>query len=539
MIHRPILHILLTCCLCGFLYLAGAPASAFSEQTVGQQDAATPIADGAPLGVSSERSSRILREARRDLFDYRLDAAIDGFQQLRSEPDGRPAAYHGLLTVELFRGFVTEDPRVFARFDAFADTLESVLDDRDQTPWMRHMEAERRLMMALVEGRRGDYFSAAWKARGARSRFADLEEEHPDFHDPKMGLGLIRIGVATVPRSYRFLLRILGFRGDAEGGQRNLQRAAEGSQTNQYLARAAIAVLDLMLYGKGEEGRRQLDALYADTPNSLFSAFLYAYALISDRRVPEAKPVLDSALQNAATPGYASLDFLDYFYGYALFVENDWEGATTYLGRYLDRHYGDALRAQATLYRGLATEMRAGWDAAQPIYRRVEAHRDFDTDKWAARWARQREVRPMTTAERELLLARNAFDGGRYAEAERRATRLWDAAPDSTRSATEASGMSQEGKTEAAYRLGRTLHATGEYTEALTFYGYAIEHPADDHAKWAPFALLYTGKIHAAARRFGDARNAFERAIDWPTPFDFSDGLEQSATLALERLPDD
>ncbi len=534
---RPIPHVLLLC-LCGFLYLADAPASAFSEQTVCQQDAATPIADGAPLGVSSERSRRILAEARRDLFDYRLDAAIDGFQQLQSEPDGRPAAYHGLLTVELFRGFVTEDPAAFARFDALSDTLESVLDDREETPWMRHMEAERRLMTALVEGRRGNYFSAAWKARGARSRFADLEEEYPDFHDPKMGLGLIRIGVATLPRSYRFLLRILGFRGDAEGGRRNLQRAAEDSLTNQSLARAAIAVLDLMLYGKGEEGRRQLDALYADTPNSLFSAYLYAYALISDRRVLEAIPVLESALQNAATPGYAPLDFLDYFYGYALFVENDWEGATTYLGRYLDRHHGDALRAQATLYRGLATEMRAGWDAARPIYRRVEAHRDFDTDKWAARWARQREGRPMTTAERELLLARNAFDGGRYAEADRRARRLWNAAPEAAGSAA-GSRLPQDVRTEAAYRLGRTLHATGGHAEALTFYGYVIDHPADDRAKWAPFALLYTGKIHAAAGRFGDARNAFERAIDWPTPFDFSDGLEQSATLALERLPDD
>jgi len=141
----------------------------------------------------------------------------------------------------------------------------------------------------------------------------------------------------------------------------------------------------------------------------------------------------------------------------------------------------------------------------------------------------------MTTPERELLLARNAFDGGRYAEADRRARRLWNAAAGSA----AGSGLSQDVRTEAAYRLGRTLHATGAHAEALTFYDYVINHPADERAKWAPFALLYTGKIHAAAGRFGDARNAFERAIDWPTPFDFSDGLEQNATLALGRLPED
>jgi tetratricopeptide (TPR) repeat protein len=475
--------------------------------------------------------------SRTALFDYRLEAARDSLSVLSKRADGTLAALHGRLWLLVVEGFMTEDPAVFDAFDAAAEALGDQLDDHDTSAigvnaarWTRLMAGEMRFLEALVAGRRGSYLSAAWKARSARSRLADLEEDAPEFADPLFALGLIRATVATLPRTQRFVLRVLGFRGDAAEGREQLRRAAEASVTNQYPARAVLAMLDLVVRGDTEAGLRQLRAIYQDTPQSLFSAYLLTFALTENRKISEAEDVLTRAREAETRPGYARLGYLDYFDGYIRFVTADFDAAAEKLLLYTDQHVGDALRAQALLYAGLSTEMSDGWSAAKPIYERVEVFRDFDADRWAARWAEQRQQRPMHTFEKQLLKSRIAFDRGDLATAAELARSVLDL-PDS---ADETSEALSEAKAEAAYRIGRVRHEQEAWDAAVRFYGEAIQREGDDEAKWAPYALYYTGQILRRLGREEDARAMFERAIDWPTPYDYSDGLEQMASSALD-----
>mgnify|MGYP006420959723 CR=1 FL=1 len=426
---------------------------------------------------------------------------------------------------------MTEDPAVFETFDAVADDLNNRLDDhdmsdRDAVHWIRLMAAEVRFLEALVAGRRGTYLSAAWKARSARSGLADLEDDAPDFADPLFALGLIRTTVATLPRTQRFFLRILGFRGDATEGRKQLRRAARESVVNRYPARAVLAVLDLIVRGETDSGLRQLRAIYQDTPQSLFSAYLLTFALTENRQIDEAESVLARARSAETRPGYCHLGYLDYFEGYIRFVNTEFTAAAEHLLTYTEQHVGDALRAQALLYAGLATEMSNGWETARPTYEQVEAFRDFDSDRWAARWADKRKKRPMHDAEKRLLKARLAFDRGDLTDATEFAQSVWDM-PDLTDATSDAMA-------EAAYRLGRVHHERESWEQAIRFYGEAIQNPGNEESKWAPYSLYYTGQILMRLGREEEAHDMFERAIDWPTPYDYSDGLEQMASSALD-----
>jgi len=497
-----------------------------------------------PYAVSTDRSAALVLASRAALFDYRLEAARDSLTALSERPDGALAAQHGRLWLLVVEGFMTEDRAVFEAFDATAKALDDALDHRDISTmradaarWIRLMAGEVRFLEALVAGRRGKYLAAAWKARSARSRLADLEEEDPDIADPLLALGLIRSSVAMLPRTQRFVLRVLGFRGDAAGGREQLQRAAEASVTNQYPARAALAMMDLVVRGETEAGLRQLRSLYRDTPQSLFSAYLLTFALTENREISEAEDVLAQARATDATetrPGYARLGYLDYFEGYIRFVTTDFGAAAEKFLTYTEQHEGEALRAKALLYAGLSIEMSEGWSAARPMYERVKAFRDFDADRWAARWAEKRRQRPMNEAERRLLEARIAFDRNELTTSAEMAQAVWDMpdASDATSGAPPAA--TSEARAEAAYRLGRAYHEQKSWVEAVRFYGEAVRNPGGDRAKWAPYSLYHMGQILRRLGREEEALDMFERAIDWPTPYDYSDGLEQMVSSALD-----
>jgi len=484
-----------------------------------------------PLGVETDRSAALVDASRRLIFDYRLESAADTLDLLADRPDGRMAAEHGRMWMELLQAFITEADRHFRQFDAASDRLETTVDahaDRfGVSAWTRHVEAERRWMNAIIAGRRGNYLSAAWKARGARSRLSDLEEDYPTFADPMMSLGLTRVAVARLPRTFRFVLRILGFRGDAQAGRRQVRQAASESRTNRYPAHAADAVLDLVLRDRQEAALERLRELHRMAPESLIASYLLTFALIEERAVEEARPVLADARARMGTSGYERLGYLDYFHAYLLFVSGDFERAAAWFDRYLTQHAGSALRAQAMLYQGLALEMTEGWSRARPVYRDVEAFRDFDTDRWAARWAEARSEEPMTSADRVLLRARIAFDGARYLEAADRAT--------SVVAIEEGSAMNDQ-QAEAAYRIARARHQLGQDSLALRHYANALELTGDARSKWAPYSLYYSARIHASRGETAAARDRLEQAIDWPTPYDFSDGLEQMASAALNEL---
>ncbi len=479
-----------------------------------------------PMLLETEASAELLEEGSRALWDFRLPAAERIFRQLAERPDGGPAARHHLATIALFKGIVSDDEAHLDAFYEHADRLEDLLDEREESLWRAQLLAEADLQRALAAAKSESYVQAAWSARSAFNGFEDVAERAPpSFAEPQLGLGLLHFTVGSLPGGWRQLLSFLGFGGTAEEGLREIERAATESRFSQVPARVLLGLIDIAIYQKPEAGLERLRALHAERPESLLFGYLYGFALLMNRRAEDSEAVLRQAVSRHDDPDFFFIDYAEFYLAEALFAQEAYADAERYYRRYLARHRGAALRAQANLHLGLALEMQGNREAARVFYSLVEEKRDFDSDAAAYRAAQKRLERPLAPRERTLLRGRGAYDAGRYARAESLLTTV--------RADAEASTAEQA---EASYRLGRVYHATGRLDAALDAYARAAAHPGDPQAKWGPWSHFYIGEIHAARGQAQAAAQAYRRALDAEAPFDYHQSLEQAAKVGLERV---
>lgn len=478
-----------------------------------------------PMLLHRAASEDLLETGRRYLFDFRLRAAEETFRRLVHQPDGRAAGYHHLAMVALFKGLVTDEDTHFETFFGRSDTLKSILGGMPESVWRDQLEAETNLHRVVAAGKLGRYIRAALAARSAYNGFEDLVETNPTFSEAYFGMGVLHLTVASLPAGWRRLLRVLGFEGTATQGLSEIRRAAEHSRFSREQARVFLALADIVLRQKVEQGAEQLAQLHREHPESMLYAHLYGFALYSNRQAKMAEQVFRGAMDNAASTRYFYIDYIDYYLGETLFVQDDFAGAETYYRRYLARHNGPALRAFGRYRLGLSLEMQGERQKAVRVYEQVKTERDFDSDMVAERWAKKRIRAPMDSLDRRAVYGENAFQSGRYDRAEQIQRGLFHD-PDATAAH----------RAEAAYYLGRTFHVQDRYDEAFPPYFYAANNPGDPEAEWGPWAQLYIGEIYAEQSKTQQAIRAYEKALDYETPYDWYQSLEQQARIALERL---
>jgi len=123
------------------------------------------------------------------------------------------------------------------------------------------------------------------------------------------------------------------------------------------------------------------------------------------------------------------------------------------------------------------------------------------------------------------LLARNAFDSGRYD----RAAKMLAALLNET-------DLTPAERAEAAYRLGRVYHSTGREEDALAWYAQGALNSEFIGGRWAPWGHFYRGEIFAARGQSERARSEYERAGSFSHEYDYKTALESSVRAALELL---
>lgn len=477
-----------------------------------------------PMLLETPESKALLDEGRAHMWAFRLDPAERVFRRLADRSDGKPAAYHHLAMVALLRGSVTDSDAHFQTFFERSDTLRTLLDERPESVWQRELEAETTLQRVLAAGKLGRYIRAALAARSAFRQFEALLEDHSDFNEAYLGMGLLHLTVGSLPAGWRNLLEWLGFSGTVTEGLGELQRAAERSHYNRQQAQVLLALADVILNQEVGRGAERLGRLYNERSESLLYAHLYGFALFRHREAARAKSVLRAAIEQSG-PRYFYINYLDYYLAEVLFVQDQFDEAASRFRQYLDRHEGPALRAMARYRLGLALEMQGRRPAAVKWYKQVKTERDFDSDMYARRWAQKRLDAPMDSLDRQVLLGENAFRSGRYDRAERilRAVHGHDEATAAHRA-------------EAAFYLGRLYHVQERYGRAYPAYLFAVQNPGDPDAQWGPWAQLHIGTMRAEQGQIEEAIQAYERAMDYEPGYDYAQSLEQTARVALEQL---
>jgi len=475
------------------------------------------------LGLTSGPDAAAYAEGHAALLALRPADARAAFRRLAAR--GHAAGGYGLNLAALWEALITEDDAAVGRFHAVNDSMARVADrlpDGASADWMRASVA---LHRAIVLSRAERYARAGLAFRDACRRFRGLSRARGASADVSFGQGVCEVAAGSVPRKYRWLVRLVGIGGTVTGGLDHLGRAADGGGADAMEATVIRAVVDESLNGGRAGAKADLRALADAHPASPVLAYLVGYQHLTDRRAADAEAAFRRAERGLAGPGTLPLPTLPAHLGIALFRQDRFADAAPLLERFVERPRGLALVAQATLMAGLAREMSGDRRAAEAHYRRVRATRDYDTDLASAREAQRRLASPLTARGRTLVLGMTAYDGGRYREAvERLAPVLADGGADPTERA------------EAAYRTGRAHHALREWQPALRAYRIAAAAGGDPLARWGPWARFHEGEVLEATGDASGARAAYRAVLADEREFDHSKSLEGRARAALDRL---
>lgn len=165
------------------------------------------------------------------LYNLDIEQASATFDSVRRMAPGDPRGYFFGSMVHFWLYTLTRNESEYTSFlKASEDVItvcENLLDQNEDDPISRFYlggiygyrglahQANNSILKAVADGKRG------------YSNLREAVEKKPDLYDAQMGFGLFRYLAGKVPRSLKWIMSLLGFEGDVEGGLRMLKAAAD------------------------------------------------------------------------------------------------------------------------------------------------------------------------------------------------------------------------------------------------------------------------------------------------------------------------
>ena len=465
------------------------------------------------------------------LYNMKIDEAAATFDSVRRMAPGDPRGYFFGSMVHFWLYTLTRDEKEYRAFleksDDVITVCENLLDanDRDAVSLfylggmygyrgLAH-QAHNSIFKAVTEGRKG-YFS-----------LKEAVKLKPDLYDAQMGFGLFNYLVAKVPKSLSWILSLVGFSGDAEGGLAMVRNAAEHGVYTRTEARFYLSQF-LFSEQKSEQALPILDTLMAEYPDN--PLFVVTYATWQSR-LGNTDVALRAAQKAVGINGRNRIHYGEEFVystlGAIYYSLNDFGRARSNLEEYVRRVASEDYLTNWTCYRlAVAQEMSGDRAAALGTYRRLKSVNDRDraNESYLYRIAVRRLKEPITPA--EALLIRGGNDLGRKA---------YDSAETLYRQVLQPGLTDADIRGRALIGLQQIYNAKEDYRSALRA-GEELTVLKPGKETWViPQGFLQLGATLEKLGRATDARAAYEKVLEYDD-YDFQKSLEERARKELSRL---
>jgi tetratricopeptide (TPR) repeat protein len=371
------------------------------------------------------------------------------------------------------------------------------------------------LLQAVLEGREG------------YTHLEDAVRLRPDLADAQMGFGIFRYLTAKVPRGQSWIISLLGFDSDAEGGMQSLRLAADRgiyarSEANFYLAQF------LFNEQKHEEAFSRLAWLRAHHPeNTLFHVLAASWHFrLNNYDSALAALRWASVINDRKTIKYGE-EFIYSTRGSIQFTRNNFDGARRDFDLFLAKVAQRDRIPNYTLYRialarEIAGDRKGAVDACSMA--RESAGGDRGRDSYQLRKLRELAARPLTAAEILLVQANNASSRKEI-----------DSSVAYYTAALAVSGSDSDAKARALYGLQQIKFERGDFAGAISDGQQAVAVATPRETWVAPQAYL---KIAQSLAKLGKKKEALEalRKIEDFDDYDFQKSVEERAEEERESI---
>lgn len=463
------------------------------------------------------------------LYNLEIDRAIATFDTVCSLAPGDPRG-HFFRSMSHFLVFsVNRDQKEFDVFLQQSDTVIAVCEailDRDENNATAHFYLGGILgYRGLGYQTNGSILKAVNDGRKGVSHLEEAIRQDPKLYDAYMGFGLFRYLVAKIPKSLRWILNIIGFEGDLEGGLKALKLASEKGVYSRTEASYFLAQF-LFSEKRYDEAFAYLKPLIERYPRN--TLFLVSYASWQSRlnNNDEALQAATKALElNRLNNIRYGEQFVYGTLGNVYFNRNEFPEAARYLASYVQT---DRITRQNWVYYrlGVAREITGDRQGAIEAYKSLTPGdaKDRPNDAYLYRLATDRMRKPMTESDALLIRASNESTLGR---------------PDSARQLYDQALLKSAGdedlQARALYGIQQLLFDKKEYNEVVTVSGKLVSLKPQTERWIIPHAYFRLGQAYARLGNTDEARKAF-RMIETFDDYDFQSRLEENVEEELKHL---
>jgi tetratricopeptide (TPR) repeat protein len=465
------------------------------------------------------------------LYNMKIDEAIVTFDSVRRMAPGDPRGYFFGSMVHFWLFTLTRDDKEYKTFleksDDVITVCENLLDANDADAVSLFYLGGMYGYRGLAHQAHGSMFKAVTEGRKGYMSLKEAVKLKPDLYDAQMGFGLFTYLVAKVPKSLSWILSLVGFSGDAEGGLAMVRNAAEHGVYTRTEARFYLSQF-LFAEQKGDQALPILDTLIAEYPDN--ALFVVTYATWQSR-LGNTDVALRSAQKaveiNRRSRVHYGEEFLYSTLGAIYYAMNDFGAARSNLEEYVRRVASEDYITNWTYYRlAVSQEISGDRAAALVTYRRLKSFDDRDraNESYLYRIAVRRLKEPITLPDE--LLIRGGNDLGRKA---------YDSAEALYRRVIDLGGTNSDIRGRALIGLQQLFIAKEDYRSALR-PGEELITLKPEREKWLiPQGFLQLGATQEKLGNLKEARGAYEKVLEYDD-YDFQKSTEEKARKEIARL---
>lgn len=463
-----------------------------------------------------------MRQAYELAMSLRHDEAKEAIAHIQASDPDNLLRLHVENYLDFFTIFIQEEKSTFKQLEKNKKKRINQLNDgAKDNPWYRFVKAEILLQWALARSKFDQKYRAASEVYSAYKILEENNKQYPDFDLNKKSLSILHALAESLPGYVR---TIFGVDGSIEKGTDEIAYLAKQDQEQLGVfydeVTTIYAYILLFQNNKKQQAWEVIQSRPLGTESNPLACFVQANIAQKNGLNDEAISILQHRPSGAE---FADFHYLDFILGKAKLnkLEPD---AQVYIQRFIDNFQGQHFIKEA--YQKLAWyELLINDDLlAYKKYMKLCADNGqdlVDEDKQAHREAKNKEI-----PNPELLKARLLYDGGYYQRAY-------------TQLVTKAYLFDTESHDylEYNYRMGRIAQALNSLTDALQYYGYAINLDKKGKSYMSCNAALQMALIYESQGGFAKAYSYLEKCLDL-NPDKYKDGLHQKAKTAKERVGD-
>lgn len=462
-------------------------------------------------------------EAMKDISMLRLEKARELLETEHLKYPGNLAIPYLQDCADYYRLITNHDPDEFKELEKNKEPRLALLRKLPRTsPYALYAEAEINLHWSILRLMNQEYLGGAIELRTAYQLLEKTTATFPTFQPAKKSLGFVKALLGTLPENYKWILNIVGLKGDFNEGMELINQYLSQKQfpPDQLLDKQHADFYYVMLqfyFGSKVKSWDYCKTITQDHMQNQMSCYLYAFIASRTAHNDEA---IQALMKRPRGPEYSSYHELDLLTGYTKLNRLD-EDADIYLKKFVTFSKGNYQKKDA--YKRLAWhQLILGDTLKYQVYRKLAAKASsaMDDEDKAVAFELAKGIYPG----KEVLKARLQFDGGYYEHAEELMEQIKvQALP------------SRQQQAEYYYRYARILQEQKKYSAAIELFNEAVKLAEAELSYFAPYSTLQLGYIYVKLGFNQTARMYFDRTITYKG-YEARGSTVQRARLAIQQM---